>query len=402
MAPLTASAHDVRGSAIYLDVGRRAIAVELHLPVRQLLLALQLPNTAAVTVTQLSGLPTVRDYIRQHVHALARDGSNMPLVIDRVATERNGDDDELIVSGQLVAAHTSDVRWFDLHYDAILQRVVTHNAYVFLRRDVWRGLLGDHPQLLGVLHWQSKHLVVDRAGGSAWQAVAATFLFGTQHVAEGTDHLLFLLMLLLPMPLRAASQRWGEPRAAKHSILAVIKLVTAFSLGHSITLFAGVLHGAMVPAHAVEILIAASIVLSAVHALRPLFAGGEVFIAAGFGLVHGLAFASALQGFGFDTGSLVLALLGFNLGIEAMQLGVVLMVMPWLLLLAQQRAYRWLLTIGAVFGISAGLGWIAERAFGVNLLVPMWTERVAAHATWLLVALAATAVLVHMRSKRLC
>jgi hypothetical protein len=128
-------------------------------------------------------------------------------------------------------------------------------------------------------------------------------------------------------------------------------------------LSAGALRGLSLPMQSVELLIAASVVLTALHALRPVIGGGEAYVAAGFGLVHGLGFASALREFGFDASSLLLALLGFNLGIEVMQLGLVLLAAPLLLwaALRHQQMYRWVRLTGALLGLSCGTIWIASR-----------------------------------------
>ena len=139
-------------------------------------------------------------------------------------------------------------------------------------------------------------IVIDRSGGSWFQGFAAMFRLGARHIAEGTDHLLFLLALILPAPLLAAGGRWGGYAGGKTALRRIVKVVTAFTLGHSITLvFGGAGLGAP-PGAVVESAIALSILVSAVHALVPIFRGREVFIAGGFGLVHGLAFAATLAG----------------------------------------------------------------------------------------------------------
>ena len=127
------------------------------------------------------------------------------------------------------------------------------------------------------------------------------------------------------------------------------------------------------PARAlVESAIALSILVSAVHALVPIFRGREVFIAGGFGLVHGLAFAATLTGFGFDPLTMVSSVLGFNLGIEAVQLLVILAAMPWLVLLARSRVYGPFRITGAALTGIAAAAWLAERAFGwANPIVPL-------------------------------
>jgi hypothetical protein len=99
------------------------------------------------------------------------------------------------------------------------------------------------------------------------------------------------------------------------------------------------------------------------HAWRPLFAGKEIWIAFTFGLVHGLAFATMLAGLSFDLWTLILSLLGFNLGIEAMQLLVIAAILPPLIVLSTTRGFSTLRIAGATFAAVCSLGWIAERAF---------------------------------------
>jgi hypothetical protein len=255
-----------------------------------------------------------------------------------------------------------DLRHIQLDLDLILHRVVTHNVYVFVRRDLWAGRLDATPELAGLMHWQRKSMAVDRPDGSAWRGLFASTLLGARHIAEGSDHLLFLLMLLLPAPLLRVAGRWRERAPLQQSVWAVVKLVTAFTCGHSLTLLLAAVRGVELPARPVEVLIALSIVVSAINALWPVFAAREALIALGFGLVHGLAFAEALRGFGFDTGSLLVALGGFNLGIELMQLALVLLVAPCLLVLARGPIYPALRISGAVAGLCAGLIWIGQRA----------------------------------------
>jgi hypothetical protein len=126
----------------------------------------------------------------------------------------------------------------------------------------------------------------------------------------------------------------------QRSLLQILRIVTAFTLGHSLTLGLAAFGLVQLPSRPVEVLIAVSILLSAIHAIRPLFPGREAAIAAFFGLIHGLAFASALGDLGFSSWYRLVSLLGFNLGIEAMQLTVVAVTLPSLLLLRRTRLLR--------------------------------------------------------------
>ena len=209
------------------------------------------------------------------------------------------------------------------------------------------------------------------------------FRLGMRHIAEGTDHLLFLLALLLPAPLLVCRSRWAGFAGVRHSIRQILKVVTAFTIGHSITLALAALGLVRLPNRPVEVLIAFSILVSAAHALRPLFPGREAAIAAAFGLMHGLAFAATLQNLGLGWWARVAGILGFNLGIETMQLVVVAATMPSLVLLSRTRAYAVLRIAGALFAVFASAGWMAERLLNAHNPLDAVVNSVAHSALWI-------------------
>jgi hypothetical protein len=236
-------------------------------------------------------------------------------------------------------------------------------------------------------------------GDGGVQFVSAAKL-GVRHIAEGTDHLMFLLVLLLPAPLIGARRRWGGYAGLQPACRRLLRIVTAFTIGHSLTLAAAALGWLHAPSRVVEVLIAISIFVSAVHAMRPIFPGREAIIAGGFGLVHGLAFATMIAGFGIDPWHTAITVFGFNAGIEVMQLVVVAAVVPWLVVLACTPIYGIVRSGGALVAAIAALGWIGERAFGMANPTGQWVESVAAHGG-LFVGLLATVTFVASVQTRL-
>jgi hypothetical protein len=216
---------------------------------------------------------------------------------------------------------------------------------------------------------------------------ASIFRLGMRHIAEGTDHLLFLLVLLLPAPLIVVGSRWAGFAGARGSVLRILKIVTAFTIGHSITLALAAFGIVRVPGRPIEVLIAVSILVSAVHALRPIFPGKEAGIAAFFGLIHGLAFAATLSELRLGRWERVAGILAFNLGIETMQMVVVAVTMPSLVLMSRTRAYPVVRIGGALFAGFASVGWVAERLSGVHSSVDIVVDAVAHHAVWIAGAL---------------
>jgi hypothetical protein len=235
-----------------------------------------------------------------------------------------------------------------------------------------------------------------RASPPTFSGFAAAFRLGMHHIAEGTDHLLFLLVLLLPAPLLAStavrgrhprSCAWTRRATIRVGLLHILGIVTAFTIGHSLTLALSVFGLAQLPSRVFEVLIAVSILVSGIHAVHPLFPGREAAIAAFFGLIHGLAFASVLNSLGFGGWFRVVNLLGFNLGIETMQLAVVAAVLPSLLLLSRTRAYSPFRTAGALVATIASLSWVAERLFDIRTPIAYAVESAAHHFPQLAVAL---------------
>jgi hypothetical protein len=242
-----------------------------------------------------------------------------------------------------------------------------------------------------------------RAGVRAWWnglQFSNLFRLGMRHIAEGTDHLLFLLVLLLPAPLLAVGPRWAAPGSTRQSLLHIIGIVTAFTIGHSLTLTLAAMNFVHVPARPVEVLIAVSILVSAVHALRPIFPGREAWIAAFFGLIHGLAFASTLDRLGLARWDRVAGILSFNLGIETMQLLVVALVLPSLLMMSRTRAYSAFRITGAALACVASAMWIAERLLNIQTPIDAVMNVVAQRGIVCAVLLFAASLLCQLLDKR--
>lgn len=163
---------------------------------------------------------------------------------------------------------------------------------------------------------------------------------GATHIAGGWDHALYVLVLLLPV-LSAAP---GLRGLAAH----VLAPVSGFTLGHAASLTVATLGLALPQPEVVEKAILVTILLTAIDNLWPFLPGPRALVAAAFGLIHGFGFAAALGGLPLGGGDLALALLGFNLGVEAAQLVAVAAVLP---ALSALRAPRSLLVAGSAGAI---------------------------------------------------
>jgi hypothetical protein len=349
-----AGAHPMPTSAVLLDVESGKVGGEIVLPLDRLAVALNRPLAPAQAVGPLRA--QLQRYTRSHIQAIGSGGRPWSVTVGGARIDRN----DLVMSLTLTPPD-GKVTDFDLHYDVIINQLVTHKAIATIRTQWSKATTAHRPETLGVFDWSTRSLHVDANGGSWLRGFLATVGLGVQHISEGADHLLFLLMLLIPAPLVVRRGRWRGGGNGRRSVIRVVHVVTAFAIGHSITLALATLGLIHVPARLVESLIALSILVSALHALRPLVPRGEPIIAAGFGLVHGLAFATLLGDLGLSGGALVSSLLGFNLGIELTQLLVVALMMPSLYVLSQTRAYGVLRPALALFGLVLSAAWLLER-----------------------------------------
>ena len=197
-----------------------------------------------------------------------------------------------------------------------------------------------------------------------------TFLSeGVWHIWSGYDHILFLLALLLPGVLVRRDGKWQPVLAARPAFVNVLKIVTAFTVAHSITLSLSALGYVHLPTRLVESAIAASVVLAAFNNLVPLFAERGWMVAFGFGLLHGFGFANALRDLGLRTGELAATLFGFNLGVELGQLAIVAVFLPLALCLRRLLFYQqFVLRLGSATIMVVASTWMAERVFDFKWL----------------------------------
>lgn len=187
---------------------------------------------------------------------------------------------------------------------------------------------------------------------SDWDVFANYARLGFEHILSGFDHLAFLFGLMLLVSLRR-----------------LVWVVTAFTVGHSITLALSALDVIRVQQRPVEILIALSIgivaweVVRAAYAERTTFTRLPVLMAATFGLLHGLGFAGALREVGLPQGSIPLSLFSFNVGIEGGQLAFVALALVPVAVVSSSRAPSRALRIGSAYVIgSLAFYWVFERA----------------------------------------
>jgi hypothetical protein len=397
IAPLLARAHPMPNSVVNLSVLENSVKGTAKIPYAEL------ENATGNYKLDVTGQYSfLQQYFIKHITAKSSN-ENWNTTIDTLflAEEKDpvvGTYKEIVVQFELVPAQNNNVRNFSFVYDAIVHQVVTHKVLVYVAQDWMNGLQHESNALeIGVIELNIptgtiNTLTINLAPGSWWKGFSSMLLLGMQHIKDGTDHLLFLLVLLLPATLNYSQKKWTGYAGVTTSLYKLIKIITAFTIGHSLTLITGALQWVKVASQPVEILIAISILVASVHAVYPLFAGREIYIAVFFGLIHGLAFASVLFNLSLPTGKLALSILGFNLGIELMQLIIIALVIPWLLLLSKTPVYKIFRQFGAAMAAVAAMAWVAERYSGNTNPVTEFIVKNNAAAPWALILLAIVAI----------
>ena len=217
----------------------------------------------------------------------------------------------------------------------------------------------------GVLGGARDALTIALDRPSAWRAFTEYLQTGVWHIWSGIDHLLFLLSLLLPAVLKRRDRHWEAVPLAKPAFLNILKVVTAFTLAHSITLSLAAFDVVRLPSRLTESVIAASIIVAALNNIFPKVTEGRWRIAFAFGLLHGFGFASVLADMGLPPGARVVSLVAFNLGVELGQLAVVLAVMPLAYAVRASNFYRrTVMQWGSSAIAGLALVWLVQRAMG--------------------------------------
>ncbi len=227
----------------------------------------------------------------------------------------------------------------------------------------WVAPGGDTAQALVFAAGSAEQSLALQASG-AWPTLRQYVVEGVWHIWIGFDHILFLLALLLPSVLVRRAGAWQPVGGLRGAVVEVLKVVTAFTVAHSITLSLAALGIITLPSRLVESVIAASVVLAALNNLRGTIESRRWLLAFIFGLIHGFGFASVLADLGLPQGALVLALVGFNVGVELGQLAIVAAFLPLAYGLRKTRFYRLgILMGGSIMVALLATWWFIERAF---------------------------------------
>jgi hypothetical protein len=354
-AVASAQAHVASNSFLQLQVDGAGLSGALEVAVRdaELAVGLDLNRDGRVSWGEVRAAQApLALYLRRHLQISAQDGL-CTLVLGPVQINERVDGN--YIWQPLSASCPGTVKQLTIQYRVLDEEDPSHRGLLTLTAlgVTQSAVLGGSRLVQGF----------DLAHPSAWYAFHAYLQAGIWHIWSGIDHLLFLLSLLLPAVLIRRDRHWQAVPQAMPALMNIFKVVTAFTLAHSITLSLAAFNVIRLPGRLTESMIAASIIVAALNNVFPLVTEARWRVAFAFGLLHGFGFASVLADMGLPRGARLVSLVGFNLGVEAGQLAVVLAIMPVAYWLRHTRFYRRAIMPWGSSAIAAlAAVWLVQRA----------------------------------------
>ncbi|PKA96767.1 HupE/UreJ protein [Flavobacteriaceae bacterium MAR_2009_75] len=271
-----------------------------------------------------------------------------------------------------------------IEYTAFTQEDPSHRCLIAMEYNWKAGLINNESIVALYLSKDDPKGTISLTETSLWKGFVAMVKQGIWHIWIGMDHILFLLALILPSVVRRKTTKirgdgaevadtgfsilgWEPVQKFKPAFMYILKIVTFFTLAHTITLSLASLNIINLPSRVVESIIAFSVGLAAFHNIRPIFKGKDWVIAFVFGLFHGFGFASVLGELGFKGENLTLSLVGFNVGVEIGQVVIIALIFPILYLIRNRKLYPKLLVGLSALLIFISIYWFVERAFDIDL-----------------------------------
>lgn len=356
-----AYAHKASDSLLHLDVDGPYIEGRWDIALRDLEFAIGLDTDSdgAITWGEVRGAqPEIEALARDHL-ALSVEGWPCPLRTTQLRIAEHSDGHYAALD--LRAECPATIRQLKIRYDLFFDLDTQH-------RGLFKLGFGTDATQAGIFSPERRTLRFESGGSGVGRTVRQYLIEGIRHVWTGLDHMLFLAGLFLPAVLYRRQGRWIATESLGAAVRATTILVTAFTVAHAVTLCLAATGAFSLPSRLVESLVAATVMFAGLNNLIPMVHRRLVWLAAGFGLIHGAAIASALLDLGLPASGRVWALLSFNFGVEAAQLALVACLIPIAFALRRRALYRnGVLIPGSVAITLIGLGWLIERAFVVDI-----------------------------------
>jgi len=360
----TASAHAGDESYLYLDVGE-TLQARLQMPFPDIEEALGISldvEDPAEEIDQAiqANADALRTYAADHV-ALGSGDVDWVMTSGDVGQVDDINYVEVVFAVAIDGPVPDEVR---VTLDPFFDEIDDREALMLVGNDWQRGVIDTEEEQLVRLTPGNRTATVEFGDASQWKNFTASIGLGVDHIRTGPDHMLFVIALLIPSVL-IWRESWKPSAGFGSTLLRITKVMTMFTLAHSITFTLTGIGAVPSPGPKVtETIIALSIAATALHNLRPIIVNREWVIALVFGLFHGFGFASLVQDLDVSSTTQLVSLAGRNVGIEIGQLLVVLLCFPALFLLRRTKYYRPMFLAGSIVLILVSIGWAIERVWG--------------------------------------
>ncbi|MGI9499514.1 MAG: HupE/UreJ family protein [Geminicoccaceae bacterium] len=364
-----ANAHSAGESYIYLAVTENSISGRFEVPFKELEKAVPLDEDGDGTITN-DEFAAKADDVYQHLEPRLRfyEGDR-PHSVEITGYQFLDVDFDVFAQVEFeVPSLGQPPEILDVEYDFLINGIdPDHRGLLLIESNTRSGIVANERQHSLVFREGIGRQSFDVDGVSGWVIFSRFIGEGIYHIVPiGYDHILFLLSLLLASVMVVRSGRWTPAKSFPEPFWFVVKVVSLFTVAHTITLTLAALDIVRLPVVLVEAVIALSIAIAAVNNLYPFIANRTGTIVFALGLFHGFGFANVLDPLGAQGPSLIPALAGFNVGVEIGQLIVVLAAFPVLFLIRKLPVYKPLILQTGSVGLIAIAGfWFVERTFDV-------------------------------------
>lgn len=358
----SAEAHVIGQSYLYIQVYEESITGRYEIALVNLNPALGLEGTDREITPDnyLDHVPFLQEYYREKV-TLSADGK--PLTVHFTEPGFLGTKGNYVTLAFDISGYDRVPERLDVDYNVLFDEDPDHRGFLLIETNWATGTFANESGISLVFSPDARQDSIGLKSRDRWRGFVAVVGLGIEHIWEGIDHILFLIALLLPAVMRREDGKWVPIERFGPALFNVVKIVTAFTVAHSITLSLAALGIIELPGRLVEVIIAASIAIAAADILYPVMHRRVWLVVLGFGLFHGFGFAGALSEMGVFGDHLWLPLLAFNLGVEIGQVAIVAIVFPILFLLRRFLVYpKLIMPLGAAFLITVSLLWVAERS----------------------------------------
>ncbi len=369
LLPPATAAHSLGEGYIFIDVSDASLSGWVEITLTDLDTAIGIDANGDGKVSEeemLANMKRIRSYVAGHVSVGDRD-REFDLEFTDHELRRVPISPFLILNFETREDRIPDS--LRIGYRMLFDEDPRHRGFLVVAANTKSDFVNTGEGVALIFSPSSTQQDIDLTRLSAWTSFADFLRHGIWHIWIGFDHILFLIALLFPAVLVRQGSNWQPVSDFREAMWNVVKVVTLFTVAHTITLTLAALGLVKIPGRLVEAVIAASVIVAALNNVFPVIRrhiGWVVFL---FGLFHGFGFASVLQELSSNAANIAADLAGFNIGVEIGQLAIVAVAFPLLYLLRSRRAYSGVMVpAGSLLIGLLAFGWFVERVANLQFM----------------------------------